>query len=386
MICIAGHVGVGHVFSHSGFVQDDSQGFAVVGHMIKDLFKVRTKIESVDVDLNANVITIKTKDGGVGQGRPRRGITPFEAEMLKHLEGEEGLFPHYATLKVFGRFYGHGVSEVPVATEYAISTAVMDTFAKNIPEFYVARREDEIASDVIGGVKVKELSTAFLLTINGSKIGVGPVENLEGNVALPPKRGVMERLGVLRSPTIVVESKAYVPSLRVDRELFLVRYNQDVDNVTVAKSIISSLEEFGADYLEIPSAFPMEKGAMEKSVREVAERIITHADKLKTLDSAIERAKIIAELVKILSEDVGGIIFMDNKLHDIVRAAGIMPGTAAVFSKVVPEEYIQKYKVVFTTKDDVGAMSKVLKRAIEVLLDKYPNSIDEIKEKFVDVL
>lgn len=77
---------------------------------------------------------------------------------------------------------------------------------------------------------------------------------------------------------------------------------------------------------------------------------------------------------------------MDNKLHDIVRAAGIMPGTAAVFSKVVPEEYIQKYKVVFTTKDDVGAMSKVLKRAIEVLLDKYPNSIDEIKEKFVDVL
>ncbi|WP_042697720.1 hypothetical protein [Thermococcus sp. PK] len=69
-----------------------------------------------------------------------------------------------------------------------------------------------------------------------------------------------------------------------------------------------------------------------------------------------------------------------------VRAAGIMPGTAAVFSKVVPEEYIQKYKVVFTTKDDVGAMSKVLKRAIEVLLDKYPNSIDEIKEKFVDVL
>ncbi|MDK2783022.1 MAG: hypothetical protein PWP49_1309 [Thermococcaceae archaeon] len=199
MICIAGHVGVGHVFSHSGFVQDDSQGFAVVGHMIKDLFKVRTKIESVDVDLNANVITIKTKDGGVGQGCPRRGITPFEAEMLKHLEGEEGLFPHYATLKVFGRFYGHGVSEVPVATEYAISTAVMDTFAKNIPEFYVARREDEIASDVIGGVKVKELSTAFLLTINGSKIGVGPVENLEGNVALPPKRGVMERLGVLRS-------------------------------------------------------------------------------------------------------------------------------------------------------------------------------------------
>ena len=109
MICIAGHVGVGHVFSHSGFVQDDSQGFVVVGHMIKNLFKVNTKIKSVEVDIKTNTVTIETKGGGIGRGYPRRGITPFEAEMLKRLKGEESLFPHYATLKVFGRLYGHGI-------------------------------------------------------------------------------------------------------------------------------------------------------------------------------------------------------------------------------------------------------------------------------------
>ena len=386
MICIAGHVGVGHVFSHSGFVQDDSQGFVVVGHMIKNLFKVNTKIKSVEVDVKTNTVTIETKGGGIGRGYPRRGITPFEAEMLKRLKGEESLFPHYATLKVFGRFYGHGISEVPVATEYAISTAAMDTFAKNISDFYVTTREDEVASDVVGGVKVEELSTAFLLTINGSKIGLGPVENLEGNVALPPKREVMEQLGVLKSPTIVVESKAYVPSLKVDRELFLVRYNQDVDNITVAKSITNTLEEFELGYLEVSSAFPVEKGAMRRSVQELANRIIAHADELKTLDNAIERAKIIAELARILSEDVGGVIFMDNKLHDIVRAAGIMPGTAAVFSKVVSDEYLRKYKVVFTTKNDVRVMSKVINRAIEILVDNYSNAVAEVNRKFVDIL
>ena len=33
-VCIAGHVGVGHVYSHAGFVQDDSQGFALASTLI----------------------------------------------------------------------------------------------------------------------------------------------------------------------------------------------------------------------------------------------------------------------------------------------------------------------------------------------------------------
>jgi len=75
-----------------------------------------------------------------------------------------------------------------------------------------------------------------------------------------PKRGLIEKLGVLRSPTIVVESKAYMPALRVERETVLVRYNSSIDNVTVAKSLVATLKELGIDYLEIPTAFPSKGG------------------------------------------------------------------------------------------------------------------------------
>lgn len=36
-IGICGHIGVGHTYSHSGFVQDDGAGFAVVATLLKKL-------------------------------------------------------------------------------------------------------------------------------------------------------------------------------------------------------------------------------------------------------------------------------------------------------------------------------------------------------------
>lgn len=38
--------------------------------------------------------------------------------------------------------------------------------------------------------------------------GLGPAEDLEGNVALGSKRDLMKRLHMLQCPTIIVEGKA----------------------------------------------------------------------------------------------------------------------------------------------------------------------------------
>jgi len=374
------------VFSHSGFVQDDSLGFAVVGSIVRDMFGVDTTIEEVDVDPEGGTVAVKTRDGGVGVGRPRRGVTPFEAKLLESLRGEDGLLPHYLVLKAFGRVYGNGVTETPVAAEYAIASAVMDTFRRRVPGFRLAVRDDDVASDIVGAVRVEEVSAVLMLSVNGSRIGVGPVEDLEGNVALPPKRGLMEELGVLRSPTIVVESKAYIPALRVEREIVLVRYNSSVDNVTVAKSLVAALKELGIDYLEIPTAFPLERGAMKRRVQEFAEKLTELAEKLKQADTARERAQILAELSKLISEDAGGIVFMSNTVHDIVRSAGLMPGTAAVISVAVPEEHVRTFRTVVATARDVEVLIRVVRKGIEILRENLQTALDELREKFIDVV
>ena len=49
-ICIAGHIGVGHVFSHSGINQDDSQGFAAISRILCEHFGIRTVIKEVFVE------------------------------------------------------------------------------------------------------------------------------------------------------------------------------------------------------------------------------------------------------------------------------------------------------------------------------------------------
>ncbi|MCM0709121.1 hypothetical protein NBH08_30270 [Faecalicatena sp. BF-R-105] len=59
---IIGHVGVGHVHSHSGYVQDDSAGFAAAACLLRRAFPVDTTIVHAQADPNTGCITIITKD------------------------------------------------------------------------------------------------------------------------------------------------------------------------------------------------------------------------------------------------------------------------------------------------------------------------------------
>lgn len=381
-ICIAGHIGVGHVFSHSGMVQDDSLGFVATSRMLCKRFGVKTVIKEISVE--SGTLLVKTEDGGVGRAIPRRGITPFEAEILGKLVGEDAALPHLAALKVFGRMYGHGVTELPVAAEYAMAASVMDTFAKNISGFVIATREDEIASDVIGGVQIDAVGVplSLLITINGSKIGVGPVEDLEGNVPLPPKDEVMQKIGALRAPTIVIESKAYFPSLELEEKTFLVRFNDAIDNVTVGKSLEKALREKRLNFIVVKNAFPPKKGEMKNKLAEMSSDIARLAVLMATADDAVSRATTIAEIARLISEDIGGVIFMSNALNDVVRGAGLVPGTGAVLSIAVPKSHLDTH-VLFATDEEADIISTVALTAANALWDCYSEAIEELEEKYI---
>ena len=67
---VVGHVGVGHVHSHSGFVQDDSAGFAVAAGLLKRAMPVDTTIACAEADVDANTITVTTRGGGTATLSP----------------------------------------------------------------------------------------------------------------------------------------------------------------------------------------------------------------------------------------------------------------------------------------------------------------------------
>jgi hypothetical protein len=58
---------------------------------------------------------------------------------------------------------------------------------------------------------------------------------------------------------------------------------------------------------------------------------------------------------------------ISNDLHDTARAAGIVPGTSSVMSLLVPEDYINYWKIPILTPEDVEQYMKIIFNAAERL-------------------
>ena len=209
-IGIAGHAGIGHVNGYAGFIQDDSGGFATVGAILREILKADTHVKQAEADTNSNVIRITTVDGGVATASPRRGITPAEADLIRGLPGQDALFCQRLVVNTLGRMYGQGVLETPVALQAALANSVVDTFRKKArTEFVVAQESIATNRGLIGGISVEAngIGISYLMSVNYTAGGLGPVEDMEGNVALGSKGKVMKELDMLKC----VESHKVVP-------------------------------------------------------------------------------------------------------------------------------------------------------------------------------
>ena len=82
MIGIAGHVGVGHAFSHSGFFQEDSGGFAVLLTLLGRACPLDIEIASVEV-LDGEHVVVTTRGGGTGSAWALHGFTPYEERLMQ---------------------------------------------------------------------------------------------------------------------------------------------------------------------------------------------------------------------------------------------------------------------------------------------------------------
>lgn len=372
VLAVLGHAGIGHVHSHSGFVQDDSAGFAVVASIMKEAFHVNTTIRTVIGNMETGAITVETYEGGIGTSYTRRGLTPYEVLLLKRAEGEDGIYTQSVAVKTFGRMYGQGAMETPVALQGAIALAVMDSFIKKSPHKILTTHEkyenliDKIAGTV---VDINGIPVSLLLTINGSEGGIGPAEDNEGNTAIGQKGEIINRLGIHGVPNIIVESKSYVPTLSKDISCntFLFRAQEMIDNVDIAKALAHSAIDLKLPYIIKNDSLPTSKGYLENATKKFAREIIKLGEKLSEAHSATDKTAIIADIARLVSEDAGGISFMSNDLHDTARAAGIVPGTASVMSLLVPKDYISYWKIPILTLEDVEQYMKIIFNAAEKL-------------------
>ena len=198
---IAGHAGIGHTHCPAGVIQDDSVGFAIASSIIQEILGADTHVKSVDIDPASNIIRLTTVDGGTGQSSPRRGVTPSEARLMHNILGREAILCHALAIETLGRIYGQGVLETPAALAAALANSVVDTFHKKAPDrFYLTKESLVTNSGLIGGIstEINAVSTSIMTTVNESSYGIGPAEDLEGNVALGSKGELMRKLGMLK--------------------------------------------------------------------------------------------------------------------------------------------------------------------------------------------
>lgn len=370
---IVGHVGVGHIHSHSGFVQDDSAGFAVVSELLKKAVSVDTLIASVQVDRENASFTVVTKEGGIGTAKARRGITKQEAELAKRAIGLDAIYTQNAALNTFGRIYGQGALEVPVAFQCACALAVLDSFAKVMGDKLklccdtFSGKRDSFAGTVldIDGVPV-----SVLLVINATDGGIGPDEDLEGNTDFGAKGDLMKELGLEKIPTVIIESKAFIPAIAhtVFENQYMVRAQKDVDCTELGKA----LYEAGIR-LQLPIRFeenmmPLKPGSMAKATADFAEKIINLGKQLAETDLCSDKVRIIAELNKLCSEDAGGVTFMGNTVNDTMRGAGTLPsGICAVISMVTTAAYQKDVLIPQLEKNEAENYLRIIFKALSIM-------------------
>lgn len=387
LLGVCGHAGAGHVHSHLGFIQDDSAGFAVASALIRMAYPADTNIQQVTVD--AETVEVQTVGGGIGRAMARRGFTPYEVELMQRANGLDGLYSQGVAFNCFGRIYGQGVLEAPVAFQTAVCLAVINTFSQNYPDAVMVSQEgipNNVGACMGALLDHDGITVAVMAVLNATGGGLGPAEDLEGNVSLAAKGQLMNRLGLDQVPTIVLESKAYVPSVceSLQQDSFWVRFNNEQDNPAVGAALIEAVSKSGLPMMHSDQAYPRDTGEMRKAVCSLSERIVDIGRSLEQASTSAQKVQVIADLALLVSQDAGGVTYMSDELHDIVAGGGLVPGTAAVLSLAVSQLTIEQSKIPEFTALDAKNYLNITCDALKILSSnlQQAQSYLERKQKF----
>lgn len=390
-IGLAGHIGVSHVHSHSGFVQEDGAGFSVIGKIFNLAAPVDLRIAQIEVATVQGTISITLEGGGCGTAVARCGITPAETALMQTALGENGLCPQTLATKIFGRIHGQGVLEIPATFIAALARAVVATFLANYPDKFHFFEEDtpQSCGCYLGTIlQINGVAVPTILTVNAGLGGLGPNEDTEGNVSIGNKGRLMDILGMKKLPTIVVESKAYVPSWKevIENTTLIIRANQEHDNSIVGDCLAAAAESLGYPVYLPPNPYPRRPGALMEATQAIGQRIIDLGNRFAQAANCGEKNIIAGELATLVKYDLGGVVFMSNEVNDIVDNGGLLPGTAAVISSAVSEKYISHHQIPMLNDDDLEMYVQTIIVAINMLHSRFSEAEHLLRKRAIDNL
>lgn len=383
---IVGHAGCGHANSHCGFIQDDSGGLAAVLMILQRATGIDLTISRVDVKTGKEGgFTVHTAAGGSAFAAARRGVTSFEAELAQRAVGLSAITTQATVMKVFGRILGQGAMEVPVAFQTAVANAAVASFEKLPEAGQFLFGTEEVPGNIgrlLGTViNVDGMDVSLMAVVNAAAGGLGPNEDIEGNVNLAGKNAMMARLGLDAMPTILVEGKVCAgPVSPVIKEpTFVTRAYSGDDNVTVSECLLKS-----AQNLEQPIVYPREllgrkKGAMRDLTRQMGERISALGQELAQAVTSEEKVRIAAEINRFASEDLGGVTFMSDDIHEVMGGVGAIPGTTGCLSLFISNEELQRVVYPALTLEDVNHFADVILGALPLLAEREAEACAEVR-------
>lgn len=352
-------------------VQDDSPGLSVVLSLFKKATGINLTIEKFKFE--GNKITAILKNGGEGYGTVKRKYTLQEKNIINNLIGKEAINTHTIVLEAFGRIYGQGVMETPVAVQTAIANAALNSFTRNYPDKFISTVEDieNNIGNIVGTVlDINDIPVSVLGTVNATKGGIGPNEDLEGNSPNYSKKLIVQKLGMDKLPTLIIEAMIYSGfSKGLEKPTYFVRGDATDDNPYVVQAVIEAAKDLGIECKFFDGGAKRMKGALKTNTEKVANKIIELGNALKISELSKEKVQIISDLADVVSQDCGGISFMSNELHEEIGGAGMIKRTGAVINLVVTEKYEKENPIPYLTEEDLEDYLNLTIVSIEKLIE-----------------
>ena len=391
VIGISGHAGCGHAHSHCGFVQDDSGGLAAVLALLQRTTGLDLTITRVTVHTGRKGrFEVETASGGKGSAAARRGITTAEARLAQFVVGRQAICTQALASTAFGRIYGQGAMEVPVALQTAIALAALNSFKVNFPDQVLVADEGVTGNcgRILGTkIRINGVVASVLAVVNASEGGLGPNEDVEGNVHLGPKKALIDKRGRATMHTLLIEGKvcADPASSLISRPTFLIRAYPDDDNVVVAQSYVAAAAKLGYPNLYLDNLLARSADAMRKLGNSQGENVIRLGKALRDAKTAVEKVRIAAELNEFCSQELGGITFMSEDVHQVMGGVGMIPGTCACLSLFIPHTQLEEDVIPVLSEADAGRFADMVLAAAEDLSKHLPEAcevIDRIQKRY----
>lgn len=372
---VVGHAGCGHAHSHLGFVQDDSGGLAAVLRLWQRLTGVDLTITKIEAKIGIHGgFTVETAAGGRGQASARRGITPYEARLAQTVLGEQAVCTQALAVRAFGRILGQGAMEAPVALQTAVAMAAISSLKRQNPdqvEVFGEGIEGNVGGGAAASFKIHGLDVSVMALVNASAGGIGPNEDVEGNVDLYGKTAVMERFGLRRAPTLLVEGKVCAEPLSpiITEPTFLIRAFPADDNPVAARAYIAAANRLGYPAVYREELLQRNPTAMRRLTEQMGKRLEALGVALQHASTAAQKVAIAAEINQFASEELGGITFMSEDIHAVMGGVGQIPGTTACMSLFIPNEELKTAVIPVLSMADADRFADMLYEGLRALAD-----------------